>query len=203
MERWELWIKTTMTLSWDNGHRPYCPENRDRTSEYIYHECTLYIKRDSPTRFSTPSFFIIRTDLGHWLMGQNSFDFGLDSAEIFNFFWSSVQYDTARSQVPCSIILYRVKWLFRILFKRTVKQDFLPVLFIIRVCPGHWGLGWNIFIFGFVFAEIFKFFEIDSAQYHIARSQVLHSIILRWVKFRAVWYCAESLATARSQYFWY
>ena len=45
-----------------------------------------------------------------------------------------------------------------------------------------------------------EFFEIDSTQYDTAQSQVLRSMILRQVKFRAVWYCAESLYTAPSQW---
>ena len=53
----------------------------------------------------------------------------------------SAQYHTARSQVLRSIILRRVNWLFCILFKGTVKQDFLPVCFIIRVCPSHKVMG--------------------------------------------------------------
>ena len=69
------------------------------------------------------------------------------------------------------------------------------------------------FRFWFVFAEIFVFFRVPRsiilfgvkfgavsycsesslAQYHTARSQVLHSIILPRVKFRAVSYCSESI----------
>ena len=46
-------------------------------------------------------------------------------------------------------------------------------------------MGLNIYIFGFVFAEIFEFFEIDFTQYDTVQSQVLHSIILRGVTLTA------------------
>ena len=58
--------------------------------------------------------------------------------------------------------------------------------YIIRVCLSHLVMGQNIFDFCKDFAELFEFFEIDSAQYDTARSQVPRSMILRGVKFPAV-----------------
>ena len=154
----------------------------------------------------TPSFFIIQTA---WATDQLVKIFSVLVSSSLRYWnlsevWycaesSSAQYHTAWSQVPRSIILHGVMWLFHILFKGTVKRDFLPVFFIIRVCLGHWIMDLNIFVFGSVFDKIFQFFEIDSFQFLIALSWVPRSIILHGVKFRAVWYCTESLYTAQSQ----
>ena len=77
--------------------------------------------------FRPPVCFIIQTSLGQWPMDKHSFVFGLVFAKIFEFFLSSAHHYTARSQVLHTIIVHGVKWLFRILFKGTVKRYFLPV----------------------------------------------------------------------------
>ena len=94
----------------------------------------------------------------------------------------------------CCIFIWTVyKFFFTIgVLIGTVQRDFRPpCFFIIRTGLGHWLMGYNSFVFGLDFAEIFKFFR-SSAQYHTALSQVPRSIILRWVKFCAISYCAES-----------
>ena len=52
-------------------------------------------------------------------------------------------------------------------------------------CLSHLVMGYNIFDFCKDFAELFKFFEIDFAQYDTGQSQVARSMN-----------CAESLFTA-------
>ena len=81
----------------------------------------------------------------------------------------AVSADTAQSQAQRSIILRGVKFRavqycaessdFSVSFlKGQSSKIFELFFFIIRVCLGHWVMGWNIFKFGFVFAEIFEFF---------------------------------------------
>ena len=101
--------------------------------------------------------------------------FGFVFAKIFIFFRSSTQYDTARSQVPHSILMRGIIWPFCILFKgTTVKRDFPPVFFIIRVhVPSPLSNGLNIFKFGLFLPRYSKFSikNTDSAQYDTAWSK--------------------------------
>ena len=69
-----------------------------------------------------------------------------------------------------------------VLLKGTVQRDFWPpVFFIIQTSLGHWPTGSNIFEFGSVFAELFKFYESPLG------------MILRRGNLPGVSYCAESI----------
>ena len=86
-------------------------------------------------------------------------------------------------EVPCSIILRWVKWLLRILFKGTVKRDFLRVFFHNSSLP--WSLSNGLKYFRFVsrFRRVIRVFWdwLRAVQYHTAQSQVPCSIILHGV----------------------
>ena len=76
-------------------------------------------------------------------------------------------YHTARSHV-----------LFRILFKGNSNKIFYPFILHISCLPWPLSIGLKHLRFCNDFSESFEFFEIDSAQYDTARSQVPRSIIL-------------------------
>ena len=67
----------------------------DRREPLPPQHTAILLKGQSSEIFDLQIFFIIRTSLRHWPIGENILDFGSILAELFKLFWISSQYHTA------------------------------------------------------------------------------------------------------------
>ena len=115
-------------------------------------------------------------------------------AEIFEFFWTAAQYDTAQSQSPHSIILRGVNIHFLKLLHRPLKRQCHETFFIF-ILPESNPFGSLInslkwFCWKTLFCK--DIHEKRDSACDTAPSRNLRSVIMREVQLRAVLACAES-----------